>query len=68
MAHEMGIREKGSKLGKFLMYVGYPISAYVSKRNKVSTIGMLSIFALLRFVVMFSEKYEFNDNMIVEKK
>ena len=68
MAHEMGIREKGSKLGKMLMCVGYPISEFVAKKGKINTYGMIALFALLRFMVIFGEKHEFKDNMIAEKK
>lgn len=68
MAHEMGIREKGSKLGKFLMYVGYPLSSMVAKRGKVSPVAMLSLFALLRLIVLFAGEPKYIDNKVTEQK
>ena len=69
MAHEMGIREKGSKLGKFLMYVGYPISAWVGKSGKKpSAFGMIALFALLRLIVLLGGEHKYIDNTITEQK
>lgn len=68
MAHEMGVREKGSKLGKFLMYVGYPISSFISKKKKVSVISMIALFTLLRLIVLTSSKHKYIDNTVMEQK
>lgn len=69
MAYEMGIREKGSKLGKFLMYVGYPISSYFGKTNrKPSAFGMIALFALLRLIVLIGGEHKYIDNTVTEKK
>ena len=68
MAHEMGIREKGSKLGKFLMYVGYPLSSMVAKTGKVSPVAMLSLFALLRLIVLFAGEPKYIDHKVTEQK
>jgi hypothetical protein len=69
MAHEMGIREKGSKLGKFLMYVGYPISGWVGKSGKKpSAFGMIALFALLRLIVLLGGEHKYIDNTVTEQK
>ena len=69
MAYEMGIREKGSKLGKFLMYVGYPISSYFGKTEKnPSAFGMIALFALLRLIVLIGGEHKYIDNTVTEKK
>ncbi len=67
MAHEMGIREKGSKLGKFLMMVGYPISKMVAKTGKPNPVSMLAIFAVLRLIVSLNMKNKYIDNTVEQK-
>ena len=69
MAYEMGIREKGSKLGKFLMYVGYPISSFIGKSDKKpNAFSMITLFALLRLIVLFAGEPKYVDNKVTEQK
>ena len=70
MAYEMGVKKQGNKLGKLLMYVGYPISKFIGKSDKKPSIGgMIALFTLLRFVVFISgnHKYTFNDETVKEQ-
>ena len=68
MAYEMGVREKGSKLGKFLMHVGYPISSMVAKSGKVNPYLMLAIFGLLKIIVSIGGDNKYIDNTVTEQK
>ena len=68
MAHEMGIRQKGSKIGKLLMYIGYPISAYVAKYGKVNPYLMLAVLALLRLLATTAGEYKYKDLTVTEQK
>ena len=68
MAHEMGIREKGSKLGKFLMYVGYPISSWVGKSGKTpNAFTMIALFTLLRGITLLGGKPKYFEDTVTEK-
>jgi hypothetical protein len=58
MAHQVGMRNKGSLTGKLLMMVGYPITKLVSKVNrkatKVDYWMLIATLAVLRVLVSFS--------------